>query len=81
MVTGPFWLGARDLASKSMFRWSESYGAPYPDDPSTMIDTYIYYYNYVEQGPLALQMNAAVGNAIFAAHSFERTAKAFCQSG
>ncbi len=64
-----------------MFRWS-GYTAPAnPDDPDTFIGDFFYYYNYVEQGPLALQMNYNVGNAIFAAHSLGQTGKAFCQTG
>ncbi|KAJ6638108.1 hypothetical protein Bhyg_10841 [Pseudolycoriella hygida] len=78
---GPFWLGARDIARASMFRWS-GLNAPIDlEDPDTFIEDYIYYYNYIEQGPLALQMNYAVGGAVFAAHSFGKTAKAFCQCG
>lgn len=63
-----------------MFRWSQSFASPTPDDPETMLDTFIYHYNYVEQGPLALQMNESVGPAVFGAHSFVRSAKALCQS-
>lgn len=74
-------MGARDLGNRSLFRWSQYTSPPNADDPTTIIEDYIYYYNYVEQGPLALQMNAAVGPAVFGAHSFAQTAKAFCQTG
>lgn len=80
MRVGPFWLGGRDLGNRSMFRWSDNNPPANPDDPDTFIADYIYYYNFVEQGPLALQMNAAVGPAVFGAHSHGKSAKAFCQT-
>lgn len=81
VISGPFWLGARDIGNKSIFRWTDYITAPNPDDPNTIIGSFINYYNYLEQGPLALQMNSALGSSVFAAHSFSISAKAFCQTG
>ncbi|XP_037030957.1 uncharacterized protein LOC119083086 [Bradysia coprophila] len=72
---GPVWFGARDLGGRGSYKWT-----PITAASSYSIGTFVNFSDFLENGPLALQMNLRVSNNLFPAPSYLKTAKPFCQS-